>query len=87
MTAEQKENIIKAIAYSRLVQQTFSPEQCIALQQWIGRGIRPCFNLRQKLDALSIQITKWERPKLRYNESRELLIWNPETELWTKIDN
>lgn len=87
MNEKLKQNIIKAISYSRLVEHTFSPGQCIALQQWVGKEIAPNDILRAKLVALLNRIREWERPDLRYNESRELMIWNTESSTWTKIDN
>lgn len=84
-----KFTVVTALAYSKLVSNTFSVGECICLHQWKNLGVKPSVILKTKFNEVVKQINaqNWERPVLHYDESMQLYYQCPETSNWIKVTN
>lgn len=80
--------VINAIAYSRLVSQTFTVAECILLHQWHNghQMIKP--TLKSKYNAVlnEIQKNNWVKPRVAYVDGGELYKGYPGTKNYIKIN-
>lgn len=88
MTDKQKHEIIEAIAYSRLVSNTFSPAECILLHQWRNGRYALGLKLIEKYKSVRIKIdaSKWHKPELKYVEGGDLFQQCPVRLTWKKVE-
>ncbi|HCY83159.1 MAG TPA: hypothetical protein DHV22_16930 [Xanthomarina gelatinilytica] len=81
--------VIEAIAYSRLENQTFTVGECIVLHQWHNGFSTPGIDLMNKYKTVRKQIekTKWVKPEMKYMEGGDLYKQCPYLLTWKKIIN
>lgn len=86
---DHQHDVIAAIAYSRLVSQTFTVAECIYLHQWAHQQNPISLELKNKFKHINYKIKDigWQKPPLKIKEDRNLYMMDFQSGNWVKVSN
>lgn len=79
MSDSDRQEVINAIAYSRLESQTFTVAECILLHQWHNghQSILPMLKIKYNNVQQLIKDANWIKPDVKYVDGGELFVEDP----------